>query len=109
MHQDYTLSNSGVRNFFQEGIFRFLFYIRKLNNKMLKIRFELYRFTYGKFLLVEHGVDQERWNKIFVLIVRLTFVWAIYFILLFFFVFFRNKTELCKIKKCQLNQLEVQK
>ena len=88
MHQDYTLSNSGVRNFFQEGIFRFLFYIRKLNNKMLKIRFELYRFTYGKFLLVEHGVDQERWNKIFVLIVRLTFVWAIYFILFYFTFFF---------------------
>ena len=98
MHQDYTLSNSGVRNFFQEGIFRFLFYIRKLNNKMLKIRFELYRFTYGKFLLVEHGVDQERWNKIFVLIVRLTFVWAIYFILLFFLFFLETRPNFVKLR-----------
>ena len=81
MPQDYTLSNR-VRKFFQEEIFWFLFYIWKLNNKRLKIRFKLYRFTYGKFSWVEHGLDQERWNRTFGLIARLTFVWAIFF---FFF------------------------
>ena len=67
----YTLS-SRVRKFFQEEIFWFLFYIRKLNNKRLKIRFKL----------LEHGMDQERWNRTFGRIARLTFVWAFLF---FFF------------------------
>ena len=80
-----------------------MFYIRKLNNKRLKIRIELKRYIYGKFLWVEHGVDQERWDRTFGLIPGLTFVWAI------FFFFLRNNAELCKIKKCQLNQIEVQK
>ena len=38
----------------------FLIYFRKLNNKNLKIEFDLNRCTYGKYLLVEHGVEEER-------------------------------------------------
>ena len=38
----------------------FLIYFRKLNNKNLKIEFELNRCTYGKYLLVENGVEEER-------------------------------------------------
>ena len=41
-------------------LFLFLIYFRKLNNKRLKIRFELNWHTYDKFLLVEHGVEQDR-------------------------------------------------
>ena len=39
--------------------FLFLIYFRKLNNKRLKIRFELKWCTYGDFLLVEHRVEQK--------------------------------------------------
>ena len=45
----------------------------------MKIRFELNRFTHGKFLLGEHGLDQERRDRIFGLIAGLTFVWANFF------------------------------
>ena len=38
----------------------FLIYFRKLNNKNLKIEFDLNRCTYGKYLLLEHGVEEER-------------------------------------------------
>ena len=43
------------------GFFFFFFwiYFRKLNNKRLKIRFELKWCTYGDFLLVEHRVEQK--------------------------------------------------
>ena len=35
----------------------FLIYFRKLNNKNLQIKFDLNRCPYGKYLLVEHGVE----------------------------------------------------
>ena len=38
----------------------FLIYFRKLNYKNLKIEFDLNRCTYSKYLLVEHGVEEER-------------------------------------------------
>ena len=43
------------------GFFFFFFwiYFRKINNKRLKIRFELKWCTYGDFLLVEHRVEQK--------------------------------------------------
>ena len=41
------------------GFFFFWIYFRKLNNKRLKIRFELKWCTYGDFLLVEHRVEQK--------------------------------------------------
>ena len=78
----YTLS-SRVRKFFQEEIFWFLFYIRKLNNKRLKIRFKL----------LEHGMDQERWNRTFGRIARRTFVWAF-----FFFFFLETRQNFIKLR-----------
>ena len=38
----------------------FFIYFRKLNNKNLTIEFDLNRCTYGKYLLVEHVVGEER-------------------------------------------------
>ena len=40
--------------------FLFFIYFRKLNNKRLKIIFELKWCTYDNFLLVEHRVEQKR-------------------------------------------------
>ena len=38
----------------------FFIYFRKLNNKNLTIEFDLNRCAYGKYLLVEHVVGEER-------------------------------------------------
>ena len=38
-------------------IFFIIIYFRKLNNKNLKIKFDLNRCIYGKYLLVEYRVE----------------------------------------------------
>ena len=45
--------------------FGFWFILGNWNDEKLKIRFELNRCTYGKYLLVEHGVEQEIWDRRF--------------------------------------------
>ena len=49
-------------------LFWFLIYFTKLNNRRLKFRFELNWWTYENFLLVEYGIEKEKWDRRFELL-----------------------------------------